>query len=78
MEPPHVMDSQSMGSHMGNRSWREAMLSSETIASTLPFSCQFFLPEVPTQTPFFSSFDIDAAGQVGTEQLVLVPAEESD
>ena len=48
----HMMEGQSMGSHMGNRSWREEMLSSETIASTLAFSCQFFLPEVPTQTPF--------------------------
>ena len=40
-----------MGSQIGNRSWREEMLSSETIASMLAFSCQFFLPEVPVQTP---------------------------
>ena len=52
MRPPHVMEGQSMGSQIGNRSWREGMLSSETIASTLAFSCQYFLPEVPTQTPF--------------------------
>ena len=49
--PPQVMEGQSIGSQIGNKSWREGRLSSETIASTLVFSCQFFFPEVPVQAP---------------------------